>query len=1179
MSEYDPSSMDAFLQRWAASGAAERANYQLFLTELCDVIGVARPEPQAADDAHNAYVFEKATPLPHGTTGRIDLYKRGCFVLEAKQGSDAWEGNQTPSFSEKLGVSASRRRRGTATRGTSTWDTAMERAREQAQRYARNLPPAELAAAGSGGGRPPFLIVVDVGATIELYSEFTRTGGAYLAFPDPQHHRIRLEELRGADVRALLATVWTAPMSLDPARRSARVTRTIAAQLATLARSLEAAHPADAVAHFLMRCLFTMFAEDVGLLPNRSFTQLLADLRHDVASFPPMVEHLWRTMDTGGFSVILRTQIPRFNGDLFAEAGALPLTGEQLALLMEAARADWREVEPAIFGTLLERALDPIERHKLGAHYTPRAYVERLVLPTVVEPLRQEWDSVKTAALLLQEQERTGLAVAVVEEFLRRLAHVRVLDPACGTANFLYVTMEHLKRLEAEVLHLRRELGQAQMTLEMESIQVTPQQFLGIEINPRAAAIAELVLWIGFLQWHFRTRGDVQPAEPIVRAFHNIECRDAVLAWEGVEPLVDADGAAVTRWDGRTMQRHPVTGEEAPDARARVPVMRYRNPRPATWPEADYIVGNPPFIGTARMRDALGDGYTEAIRSVYPHVPHSADYVMFWWDKAATLVRAGAVERFGFITTNSLRQTFNRRVLEHHLQAAPPLSLRFAIPDHPWVDTADGAAVRIAMTVTSAGVNPGALLKIASESDGANETEELTFVSERGKIFADLTIVADIAATVALRANEGISSRGTQLFGAGFILTPEVAAELGYGEDDALAAVIKPYRNGRDLTQTPRNVLVIDLFGLSEQEVRDQYPAVYQWVYERVKPERDQNRRASYRTRWWIHGEPRANFRPALAGLERYIATVETMRHRAFVFLDHLILPDNKLAVVALDDAYCLGVLSSRIHIIWSLAAGSWLGVGNDSVYVKTACFEKFPFPDASKAQRARIRSLAERLDAHRKRQQARHPTLTLTDMYNVLERLRAIDAADVSPLATRPSPLTAKERTIHDQGLVAVLRQIHDELDAAVAAAYGWPADLPDGEILQRLVDLNTRRAAEEAAGVIRWLRPAYQQPRAGIEPVQPALVGEVTAAPAVAGEVTAAPAVAGVELLAWPASMPEQARAVRGMLGAARVPLAAAEVAARFAKAERGRVAELLETLVLLGQASEAEGKFGAV
>ena len=433
------------------------------------------------------------------------------------------------------------------------------------------------------------------------------------------------------------------------------------AQLAQLARSLEGQHAPDAVAHFLMRCLFTMFAEDVGLLPNRSFTQLLGDLRHNVRDFQPMVEHLWQTMNTGGFSVILRTHIPRFNGDIYADAAALALDADQLQLLSEAARADWRDVEPAIFGTLLERALDPVERHKLGAHYTPRAYVERLVLPTVIEPLRSQWASVKTAALLLHDQGQPGLAVEVVEDYQRSLAHTRVLDPASGTGNFLYVTLEHMKRIEGEVLQVLGELGQNQLSLEMEGMQITPQQFLGIEVNPRAAAIAELVLWIGYLQWHYRTRGDVQPPEPIVRAFHNIECRDAVLAWDGVEPLLDDAGQPVTRWDGRSFRPHPVTGELVPDEHGRVPVYRYHNPRPAQWPDTDYVVGNPPFIGTARMREALGDGYAEAIRSVYPHVPDSADYVMYWWDKAAELARAGKIKRFGFITTNSLRQTTARR--------------------------------------------------------------------------------------------------------------------------------------------------------------------------------------------------------------------------------------------------------------------------------------------------------------------------------------------------------------------------------------------------------------------------------------------------------------------------------------------------------------------------------------
>ena len=951
------------------------------------MLDVPTPDPTSPVEAENAYVFEKAVPLPRGTTGRIDLYRRGCFVLEAKQGSDRPE-PVTPLSSEAERQLRGRKR-GTAVRGTAAWDTAMARAHQQAQSYARNLPVAEIRE-----GRPPFLIIVDVGRSIALYAEFSRSGGNYIPFPDPAHYRISLDDLADPEVRARLAAAWRDPLSLDPARRSARVTREIADRLARLAQSLEPGHAPAEVAGFLMRCLFTMFAEDVSLLPKGAFTQLLADSRRNAASFPPLVEELWRTMASGGFSVALRVAVPHFNGGLFEHPVALPLTADQLQLLIEAAQADWRDVEPAIFGTLLVRALDPTERHKLGAHFTPRASVERLVLPTIIEPLRAEWEAVQTAALLLAEGGKGADALAEVRAFQRRLASIRILDPACGSGNFLYVTLEHLKRLEGEVLEVLRNLGQAQATLELEGEIVRPEQFYGIEVNPWAAAVAELVLWIGYLQWHLRTRGDAAGLpEPILRNLHNIECRDAVLAWDAVEPLLDAEGRPVTRWDGRTTKLHPVTGEPVPDETARVPAWRYVNPRPAAWPEADFIAGNPPFIGTARMREALGDGYVEAIRRVYPHVPDSADYVMFWWDKAAELVRTGRARRFGLITTNSLRQTFNRRVLEHHLAGAPrgcrvnvgaplagapagqmqdlPLHLAFAIPDHPWVDSAEGAAVRIAMTVGAAGEGSGVLQQVVSERPGDNDTAEITLAECRGRILPDLTIGSDVAGAQPLQANGNISGRGVQLFGSGFIVTAQEAANLGLGRVAGLENHIRPYRNGRDLTATPRDVLVIDLFGLTAEEVRTRFPAVYQWVYERVKPERDQNNRAGYRNNWWIYGEPRAALRPALAGLRRYIATVETSRRRFFAFLDASILPDNMLVNIALDDAYFLGVLSSRIHVIWALASGGRLGVGNDPRYNKTRCFELFPFPAAIDAQQARIRGLAEQLDAHRKRQQA----------------------------------------------------------------------------------------------------------------------------------------------------------------------------------------------------------------
>ena len=1148
--------IDSFISKWAVSGAAERANAQLFIADLCTLLGVEPPRPKTPDEPANAYVFEKTVPGMNGNSNFIDCYKRGCFVLESKQGADADTAAEPVSLAEEQRIA--RLKTGHARRGTAAWDTAMERARKQAENYARRLPPEELV----NGGRPPFLLVADVGHSIALYADWSRAGGHYTPFPDPASYRIALGDLHREDIRERLRQVWTDPLSLDPSRRSARVTRQIADRLARLARSLEGNYPPEQAAGFLMRCLFTMFAEDVGLLPENGFTQLLEISRNDPDSFPHILSALWNEMNSGGYSVALRAAIPRFNGGLFADADVPALNADQIQLLREAALADWRDVEPAIFGTLLERALDPRERHKLGAHYTPRAYVERLVQPAVIEPLRAEWESVQAASLQLAEDGDTSLAIREVENFLHKLAGLRVLDPACGSGNFLYVTLELLKRLEGEVLNTLRELGQGQQRLELAGVMVTPANFLGLEINQRAASIAELVLWIGFLQWHLRTRGDLKGlAEPIIRDLHNVECRDAVLDWDERQPQLDANGTPVTRWDGRTTRPHPVTGEQVPDPDARVPVYAYTNPRPAQWPQADYIIGNPPFIGTARMRDALGDGYTEALRKVYPNVPDSADFVMFWWDKAAEYTRAGHTRRFGFITTNSLRQTFNRRVLQHHLGEKPPISLAFAIPDHPWVDSADGAAVRIAMTVGAVEEQAGRLNIVSTEGfpDG-DEEAEVTFQEKRGKIFADLTVGADVAGAVTMEANKELSCPGVKLHGAGFIISREKSLELGFGKSSDLEVHIKAYRNGRDLTSNPREVMVIDLFGLKENEVRERYPEVYQHIYETVKPERDQNRRDSYRKNWWIHGEPRGNFRPALKNLTRYISTVETSKHRFFVFLEKEVLPDNMLVNIAFDDAYFLGVLSSKLHVSWALAQGGILGP--TPRYNKTRCFETFPFPIPTDPQTHRIRELGERLDAHRKRQQAQYADLTMTDMYNVLEKERAGES------------LNEKERRIHEQGLVGILRQLHDELDAAVAEAYGWPVNLSEGEILERLVRLNAERAAEEAAGHIRWLRPEYQSPGAA----QTGIQGKLLDPEEEPSEV--------VEpgKRSWPDTLAGQAAALRDLLSALDAPADISVLAAAFegkiTARRRNDIQRLLETLAALGQALEVgNGVWGKV
>ena len=1152
MAQTTASATQSFIQRWKASGASERANYQLFLTELCELLGVEKPQP-ATDKVHEAtYTFERPVVFNDGegktSTNFIDLYKKDCFVLEAKQGAD----KASISEAELLGGERPKTKTGTATRDTRTWEREMKKAKEQALRYARSLPTTE--------GWPPFLAVVDVGYCIDLYADFARQGKTYVPFPDPQNYRITLDELHREDVQQRLKLLFTNPLELDPSRRAARVTRELAERLAKLASSLEqAGHAPEKVAGFLMRCLFTMFAEDVKLLPDNSFTKLLQDYRHSINYFPDALQALWQSMDKGGFDPALRTVIPQFNGYLFKEPEALPVTEAQLELLILAAEADWADVEPAIFGTLLERALQPRERHKLGAHYTPRAYVERLVMPTVIEPLREEWEAARTASAILEDSGDEPGARKEIEAFHRRLCSVRVLDPACGSGNFLYVTLEHLKRLEGEVLEYLEHFP-GQRTLDMTgAYTVTPAQLLGLEVNPRAAAIADVVLWIGYLQWHFRAHGTAtRLSNPILREYGNIKQQDAVLSYSGRKPRLDANNQPVTRWDGHTTKTHPVTGQEVPDETARTIVYDYLDPKPATWPEADFIVGNPPFIGPAKMREALGDGYTEALRKVYKGaVPESADFVMFWWHKAAEIVRAGKAERFGFITTNSIKQTFNRRVIEAQMQANPPLSITLAIPDHPWVDSADGAAVDIAMTVGKKEELTGRLLSVVSEVKTDGLEVEVSFAEKQGRIQADLSIGAEVASVKALKSNSNLSNRGFCLFGSGFIITPEKALELGLGSVPETDKIISEYRNGKDLVATPRGVKVIDLFGYTSNEVRLKFPNVYQHVLENVKPERDQNKRASRRENWWIFGEPNPKLRDMLKGLDSYIATVETAKHRVFTKLDKVIKPDNKLLVIALQNDFHLGVLSSKIHTTWSLAAGSTLE--DRPVYVKTTCFETFPFPDATEAQKEQIRSIAEQLDAHRKQRQAQHPTLTITDMYNVLEKLKAGEA------------LNAKEQKTHEQGLVSILLQLHQELDAAVAAAYGWPANLPEEEILERLVALNKARAAEEARGHIRWLRPEYQNPQ-GTQ--QTDLGIETKKRTATARDLSAK------EQLSWPKTLAEQAQAVQRALQQHERPATAQELLHQFKPVTRTQqpqrlqqIDSLLQTLHGLGLLRKTE------
>ncbi|MBD0345274.1 MAG: class I SAM-dependent DNA methyltransferase, partial [Coleofasciculus sp. Co-bin14] len=717
-------------------------------------------------------------------------------------------------------------------------------------------------------------------------------------------------------------------------------------------------------------------------------------------------------------------------------------------------------------------------------------------------------------------------------------------DPACGSGNFLYVTLDLLKGLESEVLRRLEDVtGQAQLKLDI--AQVNPSQFLGIEINPRAAAIADLVIWIGYLKWHFQRFGNIPPVEPVLREYKNIECRDAVLAYDSKEPDIDpATNKPPTRWGGR-MMKHPVTGENVPDPTDQIPIYRYINPRSAEWQEADYIISNPPFIGNARMREILGDGYAETLRQVYKEVPDTVDYVMYWWHQAAKLVRSSKIKRFGFISTHTMRQVRQRKVIDLHLNQNNPIRLIFAISDHPWAE--GEAAVTIAMT--GADLNdskkPVMIPKIGTvitKGEGETPEEEAERIKveirDVGRIFSNLQAGVDVTQAKPLKSNREITSKGFELGSTGFLIAKS--------EKDSLEReVIYPFLTGRDLAQTPEERYVIDVNHLSEKELYSQYPRTYKWLLDNVKPIRDVNNDSRLRREWWRYRRSNAIMRNGVRELNGYIVTPRTAKHRCFTLRSKDVLPESEIIVIFLDDTYFLGVLSSRIHITWALAAGGDLG-GNTPRYNNSVCFDPFPFPDPTSEQKQKIRDLGERLDAHRKRVQAQHPDVTITGMYNLLEKMRSGE------------PFADKDREYNDKALVSTLKQIHDELDTAVFEAYDWPQTLSDDEILERLVALNAERAEEERNGLIRWLRPEYQAPNEVA--VQQVIEGITTEE-----EVAIIP----VEQQTWPKKFKEQLAAIRDLLRSSGSEWTLDQIAAQFKGATRSKkaITECLESLEELG------------
>jgi type II restriction/modification system DNA methylase subunit YeeA len=939
-----PLSLPDFVERWKASTLSERAASQSHFINLCEVLG--QQPPAEADQTGDTFTFEKHVSTLDDGKGFADVWKKGFFGWEYKGKHKS-----------------------------------LNAAYSQLVRYQGDLE------------NPPLLVTCDQ-ERFEVHTNFTGTRPLVYSFtlsdllnavPTPNCALPPLEVLRA---------VFTNPELLRPDVSQVRVTEHVAEEFAKLADSLErrGIHPEKA-AHFLMRLLFCLFADSTELLPDHLFRQMIAKPEN----FGRKLGQLFAAMATKG-STFGPHDIHYFNGGLFADDEVFELTSADLAILKSAAALDWSQIEPAIFGTLFERGLDPGKRSQLGAHHTSREDILLIVEPVVIEPLQRRWAAVKKEALALAgaaEKERRAEASAkkkgtaypklrkqlqdTILDWVEELSKIRVLDPACGSGNFLYLALRRMLDLWHEVRVFCAEHG---LPTFLEK-QVHPSQLYGIEINVYAQELASVVVWIGYLQW-LNQNGIGLPTEPILRKLDNIQHCDAILAR-------DAKG----------------------------------KPEEPEWPEVDCIIGNPPFLGGKRLRTELGDDYVDALFAVYAdRVPAEADLVTYWFEKARAQIEAHRAKRAGLLATQGIRGGTNRIVLERIKESG---DIFMAYSDRDWV--LDGANVHVSMV---------------GFDDGSQKDRRLDG-STVAAIHANLTSATDTTSAQTLPENANLCFMGVTRIGA-FDLAPEVARGMleaptnpnGRPNSD----VVRPWVNASDITRRPRGMYIIDFGTDMAQADAALYETPFEYVREHVYPERQHNNREGYRVKWWIHGEPRPAMRKALAPLQRYIVTPLVSKFRIFEWLPVAVVAENLLNVFAREDDYFLGVLHSRTHEVWARAQGTQLReVESGFRYTPSSTFETFPFPwppgheprnsPLVKSIAGAARELVEKRDAWLKPSDATADELkkrTLTNLYNA-----------------RP----------------AWLAEAHRRVDEAVFAAYGWPSTLTDAELLERLIELNHERAA----------------------------------------------------------------------------------------------------------------------
>ena len=945
-----------FIAKWRASELKERSAAQEHFIDLCRLLG--EPTPAEVDPTGERYCFERGARKDTGGDGWADVWKRHCFAWEYK-GRHA----------------------------------DLDAAFNQLRQYALALE------------NPPLLIVSDM-ARFRIRTNWTNSVSLT--------HEFGLDDLADAATRDKLKWAMSDPERLRPGESRQALTERAAATFAVLAQSLrERGHAPQVVAHFVNRLVFCMFAEDVGLLPADMFTRMLQQARKQPEEFAAMARALFGAMATGG--LVGFEAVAWFNGGLFDDDAALPLAKSEIETTLEAAALDWSEIDPSILGTLFERGLDPDKRSQLGAHYTDRDKIMRIVEPVVVRPWLATWEALKTeiagrlerAGAARSKAARTqqrGQAERRLRAFLERLREFTVLDPACGSGNFLYLALHALKDLEHRV-----QLEAEAMGLQRAFPVVGPANVRGIEINAYAAELARVSVWIGEIQW-MRRNGFNESRDPILKPLETIECRDAILTPEGGEP---------------------------------------------EWPAADAVIGNPPFLGGKLLNTHLGEDYVSRIFRVYAgRVPAEADLVCYWFVKASEQVGAGRAKRAGLVSTNSIRGGANRRALQTAIKGRPIFE---AWSDEPWV--IDGAAVRVSLvcfTRPEDGSAPAPERRLDGEVVDAVHAD---LTARRGSAGVDLTGVER------LYRNMGVAFMGDTKggpFDVPGVQAREWLREPANPNGRPNSDVLGPWMNGMDVTRRPSDKWIVDFGWNMVREEAALYEAPFQHAKEHVYPMRQRNRRDSYRDYWWRHVEPRQGMWRALDGLSRYIATPRVAKHRLFTWLDVRICPDSALIAIARDDDVTFGILHSRFHEAWSLRLGTSLGKGNDPRYTPTTTFETFPFPEglspdvpasdyADDPQAAAIAEAARRL-------------VSLRDRWlNPPEWVEWVEEP-VSGYPRRPvardeaAAKELKKRTLTNlyNARPQWLADAHAALDAAVAAAYGWDAGVSEDDVLRELSALN---------------------------------------------------------------------------------------------------------------------------